>query len=223
MTPYHPALKKEITVVGTYITPSIEKIVTLKPDIIFMSEEDGEIQKNSFFEKFGLKYHMFRRNSSFKSICDNYRDLAMIIDRGDYAEKKINDYKSRLKRVKKNDLNLRVAFLVSAKPLITVSKLSFISGIIKDAGGINVFDELKNPYPILSLESLVIKNPDVVIIMIPGDDLYLNHQLRNFTSVNFVKKKNIFVAGDEVIPYYSPGEYILSVERISRILSLVAK
>ncbi len=223
VTPYHPPLKKEVPLVGTYITPSIEKIVTLKPDMIFLSEEDGDIQRNSFFEKFGLKYHRFGRNRDFKSICNNYTILAGIIGKSETARSRIGYYESRLKKIKRDGAELRVAFLISVKPLITISKLSHISDVIRNAGGVNVFDELDNPYPILTIESLIMKNPHVVIVMSPGDDVYLYHQLRDFTKVDFINKKNVFVSGDENIPYYSPKEYILSVEKISGILSLVNK
>lgn len=223
VTPYHPPLKREVPLVGTYISPSIEKIISLKPDIILMSEEDGEIQRNSFFDKFGLKYYRFGRNSDFQSICGNYFLLGEMIGRRDSASAKIKYYTQRLRNVKKTGPPLKVVFLVSVKPLITVSKLSHISDIIKEAGGINVFADLDNPYPILTLESLIIKKPDVVIIMSPGEDLYLYSQLKKFKNIDFINRKNIFVTGDGIIPYYSPKEYVLSVEKISEILSHVNK
>jgi ABC-type Fe3+-hydroxamate transport system substrate-binding protein len=223
VTPYHPPLKKEIPLVGTYITPSIEKIITLKPDIIFMSEEDGEIQADSFFQKFGLKYHRFGRNSDFKSICNNYYLLAVMIGRSDEALKKIEYYKAGLKNIGRSSSKFKVAFLVSVKPLITVSKLSYISDIIKEAGGINVFGDLANPYTILTLEALIVRNPDVVIIMNEGEDRYLYGLLKGFRNIEFINRKNIFVAGDRYIPYYSPKEFILSVEKFSEILSLINK
>lgn len=223
VTPYHPPLKKEVTLVGTYIAPSIEKIVSLKPDIILMSEEDGEIQQNSFFKKFGLNYHKFGRNRDFKSICENYYTLGSMIGKSNYAGQKIEYYNKRLMSIKKSSRKFRVAFLVSVKPLITISGLSHISDVIEKSGGINVFEELDNPYPILTLESLIVKNPDVVIVMTPGDDNFLYSQLKNFNTIDFINKKNIFVSGDEFIPYYSPKEYILSVEKFSVLFSLVNK
>ena len=219
VTPHHPPLKKNLPLVGTFINPSLERIISLKPDIIFCSEEDGDVQSNDFFKKFGLKYYKFNRNTDFKSICDNYLILAGIIGKKEYGEKQVDFYSDRLNRIKKDKTNVKVAFLVSVKPLITVSKLSYITNIIRDAGGSNVFSEAKNPYPILTVESLVIKNPDVVIIMNKGEDSYLFNQLKGFKTLNFIIKKNIFVAGDDVIPYYSPKEYILAVEKISEILN----
>jgi len=221
VTPYHPPLKKDIPLVGTYITPSIEKIIMLKPDIIFMSEEDGEIQQNSFFRKFGLRYYRFGRNSDFNSICSNYLILAGMIGRSGVALKKIEYYSDRLKDLRRSGSKLRVVFLVSVKPLITVSKLSHISDIIEKSGGINVFGDLAAPYPILTLEALIVKNPDVVIIMNRGEESYLYDRLKGFRNIDFINRKNIFVAGDEYIPYYTPEEFVLSAVKISEIVNLV--
>jgi ABC-type Fe3+-hydroxamate transport system substrate-binding protein len=219
VTPHHPPLKRDLPLVGTFINPSIEKIISLEPDIIFYSEEDGDVQSNDFFKKFGLKHYKFSRNNDFRTICNNYLMLSAITGKKEYGENKVAFYTERLKEVRKENANIKVAFLVSVKPLVTVSKHSYITNIINDAGGINIFSEAGNPYPILTVESLVIKNPDVVIIMHEGEDVYLFNQLKCFKNLNFIIKKNIFVAGDDVIPYYSPKEYILAVKKISEILS----
>ena len=221
VTSYHPPMKKDLPLVGTLIKPSLEKIISLKPDIIFYSEEDGDVQSNDFFDKFGLKHYRFKRNADFKSICDNYIILAGIIDKKEYGRQQVNYYSERLNEIKKDKADIKVAFLVSVKPFITVSKLSYISNIISDAGGYNVFADTGNPYPILTAESLVIKNPDVVIVMNKGEDSYLFNCLKGFKKLNFISKKNIFVAGDDVIPYYSPKEYILAVEKISEIFNQI--
>jgi len=219
VTPYCPINKKDIAIVGTYINPSIEMIISLKPDIVFMSEEDSDIQRDNFFKKFGLRYYKFGRNDNFETISSNYKKLSHIIGKRDYAEKKIDYYVNRLNKIKTEDVNLKIVFLVSVKPLITVSDLSYISDIIKRSGGINIFKDLKNPYPILTLESLIIKQPDVVIVMSHGDELYLFRILKNFKNIEFVNKKNIFAIGDENIPYYTPKDYVISVEKIYEILN----
>jgi ABC-type Fe3+-hydroxamate transport system substrate-binding protein len=223
VTPYCPSSKKNIAIVGTYINPSIETIISLKPDIVFMSEEDRDIQRDNFFKKFGLKYYKFGRNDRFETICSNYKKLSEMIGKRDYAEKKIDSYVNRLNRIKGSGESmcspLKVVFLVSVKPLITVSGLSYISDIIHKSGGINIFKDLKSPYPILTLEALIIKQPDIVIVMNHGDELYLSNKLKNFQNIDFVNKKNIFALGDENIPYYTPKDFVISVEKIYKILN----
>jgi len=240
VTPYCPQSKTGVAIVGTYINPSIETIISLKPDIVFMSEEDRDIQRDNFFKKFGLNYYKFGRNDSFESICNNYKKLSDMIGKRDHAEKKIDSYIGRINRTKFPSIPLlggvpegrggrcpkagwSVAFLISVKPLITVSDQSYISDIIHKSGGINIFKDLKNPYPILTLEALIIKQPDVVIVMNPGDELYLEQKLKNFQNIKFVNKKNIFALGDENIPYYTPKDFVISVEKIYEILNHAKK
>ena len=218
ITPYSKSTK-EIAIVGTYVNPSIEIIISLRPDIVLMSEEDSDTQRDNFFKKFGLRYYKFGRNENFETICDNYKKLSDIIGIRNYAEKKIASYIDRLNMIKASGASLKVAFLVSVKPLIAVSGKSYISNIIERAGGDNIFDELKNPYPILTLESLIIKEPHVVIVMNPGDEQYLASRLKDFKNIEFINKKNIFAIGDENIPYYTPKDYVISVEKIYAILN----
>jgi hypothetical protein len=55
--------------------------------------------------------------------------------------------------------------------------------------------------------------------MNPGDELYLAQRLKNFKNIEFINKKNIFALGDENIPYYTPKDYAVSVEKIYAILN----
>lgn len=219
VTTWHPPLKKEIPVIGTYISPSIEKIISLKPDIIFISDEEGEVQRDYFIRRFNLRYYKFGKNRGFDSICENYLHLAGMIGRGELAASKIGIYRERLRSVKKSGTGLRVAFLVSVKPMVTVSGWSFISDIIRDTGAENIYSELDTPYPLITMESLVIKNPDAVIVMFKGDDIFLYNRLRHYRSINFINRKCIFVADENTTPYYTPGDYVKSVEHLSGILS----
>ena len=120
ITPYCKSTK-EIAIVGTYVNPSIEIIISLRPDIVLMSEEDSDTQRDNFFKKFGLKYYKFDRNENFETICDNYKKLSDIIGIRNYAEKKIASYTDGLNKIKTSDVKLKVVFLVSVKPLIAVS------------------------------------------------------------------------------------------------------
>jgi ABC-type Fe3+-hydroxamate transport system substrate-binding protein len=233
VTPYCPIKKTGIAIVGTYINPSIEMIISLTPDIVFMSEEDRDIQRDNFFKKFGLKYYKFGRNDNFETICEHYKKLALMIGKKDLAEKKIDSYVNRLNKIRTlatyresgdhhtrlGSNTIKTVFLVSVKPLVTVSDQSYISDIIKHAGGINIFNNLNNPYPILTLESLIIKQPDIVIVMNHGDELYLSSRLKNFQNIEFINKKNVFALGNENIPYYTPKDYVISVEKIYEILN----
>ena len=108
-------------------------------------------------------------------------------------------------------------FLVSVRPLITVSGESYINSIIEDAGGVNLFHDENTPYPILSLEYLLMADPDAVVTMNADDRDYLASMLEDYGGARFVRLSNIFATGDGSVPYYSPERYVESVEKFALI------
>ncbi len=218
VTPWNPEYKGPAVIVGDYLRPDIEKILGLRPDVVLLSDEDS-VQSSVIPGRFGLRCIRFGRVKGFQDICRNYMQLASMTGTGIDAEKKIQSYKERLSRIKRPGPALRVVFLVSARPLITVSGASYITSIISDAGGTNIYESERNPYPILNLESLVTSGADIVLVMNPDDCNYVKDMVKDFKSAEFVKMKNIYATGDTTVPYYSPGKYVESAELFAKIFS----
>ena len=210
VTPYNPEYRGDAEIIGNYISPDIEKLMSLNPDIVLLSDEDSA-QSFVVHGKSGLRYYRFGRVGNFDDICSNYMVLADMLGRTSAAAN-IKIYRERLSRVSRPEHEPGVIFLVSVKPLITVSGSSYISSIIRQAGGRNLFENGRTPYPILNMEALLLADPDAVIVMIHDDREYLEKYLERFKNVRFVKKKNIYSTGDGSIPYYSPERYVESVE-----------
>jgi ABC-type Fe3+-hydroxamate transport system substrate-binding protein len=201
----------------------MEKIIALNPDLVLVSEEDRYIQKLPLLEKFGLRVEVLARNRDFNSMCGNYRRLAAITGRSETAELKISEYKSRISRIVRPATPPKIVFLVSVKPLVTVSGDSHISAIINDAGGCNPFADADTAYPILSLESLLLSGADAVIIMTMGYDYDIKSLISGYKNVDFITKGNVFTTGDENIPYYTPRDYTISVEKISSLINMIKR
>ncbi len=217
----HPELQVES--VGTYMSPSLEKIIRLKPDLVIISEEDKYIQKVPLIENFGVRIEAIGRNIDFESMCKNYKYIAGIIGKTETADLKIAGYTKRIEKIRKPDNPPRILFLVSVKPLVTVSGGSHISSIIIDAGGVNVFSKADTPYPILSLESLLLSGADALIVMNMGYDSHINSLLSGYRNVGFIRNGNVFVTGDENIPYYTPEDYTISVEKVASLIKMIKK
>jgi iron complex transport system substrate-binding protein len=61
---------------------------------------------------------------------------------------------------------VRVLYVLNSQPLITVGPGSFIDQLIGLAGGINVAAKSAAPYPRLSMETVLLENPEVLIFPI---------------------------------------------------------
>ena len=218
VTMFNPMYKGHAAVVGSYVQPDMEKIISLRPHIVLVSDEDS-IQTSLLADRFGLRYYRSARVFNFDDICAGYVQLAGLIGKENFALQQVESYRGRIGSVKKPAHAPRIVFLVSAKPLITVSANSYINSIIESAGGINIFKNENTAYPILSMESLLLCNPDAVITMMENDRDYIMEMLKAYRHIRFSRNNNIFATGDSSIPYYSPARYVEAVEKISSIFA----
>jgi iron complex transport system substrate-binding protein len=222
VTSYHPPLTRKIEIVGTLVRPNIEKIVILKPDIVFISEEDNVVQFVETLEATNIAVHKFGRNYGFKSICENYLKLASIIQKRELAEKKVKQYRERLNSITSGGSKPAVALLVSNTPIVGVSAVTYIGKVIDDAGGINSMRLLARPYPKLSLEHLIKLDPDIIISILNHTETNnepLKNSLKGFPELKVMKNRSIYPLKSENICIYAPGDYVKSVEQVNGIIN----
>lgn len=218
VTALHPPLSKPVPVIGSMLRPNSEKIILLKPDIVLLSEEDSATQSVGFLETCNLNSRKFGRNGSFEDICKNYIELGRLIGKEQLAEQKAAVYAAQVKAARAKQIGLTVLLLVAHEPLITASDKSFVGRIITDAGGSNCFKELAVPYPIVSPEAVIKKNPHVMLAITQGGADYLRQK---FSGFNLAAYNNDLIAeiSPERLTYYTPADYASAVRELSEILT----
>lgn len=217
VTSYHPPLKRKVDIVGTLIQPNIEKIVILRPDIILFSEEDNPTQNIERLGLTGFRTFLFSRNSSIEDLFNNYLKLAEILNKEEIARVKIKYYRAKLESYRVLSKRYRTAFVISHDPLIIASNTSFIGRIIEDAGGKNIFRDLKIPYPKISAEFLIRLDPDIIVSMMSGAEVYFRTVFRDFENSKIKRYNNIYYIKPDKISFYNPKDYVDSVKIVSDI------
>ncbi|HQJ69976.1 MAG TPA: ABC transporter substrate-binding protein [Spirochaetota bacterium] len=226
VTSYDDFSRTGIEIVGTLVQPNLEAIIRLGPDIVLLSSEDGPVQNIDRLNDAGVRVYRFGRNRNFSDICHNYLRLAAMLGKEPEARKNIARYSGMLdrygtrRRSAKRGRPAAVAFFLSHRPLIAASEGSFIAQVIRDAGGVCVYSGTRGSYPPVSLESLVEYDPDVIIYM-AGDDEgndFFSRLSRDFRSLRVVKNGTFYIIDPDTIPYYTPADYVKSVERVAEIL-----
>ena len=215
VTSFHPPMKnKNIPTVGNITHVNVEAIVKLQPDIVLFSTEDSTQQRELLIAS-GIVTHKFGRNSDFEAIGRNYLNLGILLGEEKRAKKKLGHYRKTLETLRSSLKGEAIAtlFLVSHRPLITVSDNSYISHIIKDGGGKNIFGSLSRPYPVISAEALVRKDPQAIFVMTKGGKEELIKTLAPF-KVTAVKRGAIFSIDPTHVAHYTPGDYVRAVEEI---------
>src|SRR3989338_616547 len=152
--------------VGMLLNPSLEKIISLKPDLIIWNTEGENKQTFLKLSELGLKIFIISPQR-IETIFDSIINIGNICGKNKNAEelvagmkKKLNFLKKQLNGVKKT----KVLFLLDLKPLISVSKNSFHGELIEFAKGENIDNSSPDRYPKISMEEIVNKEPEVIIV-----------------------------------------------------------
>jgi len=168
----------KIADVGGPWTLDLEKIISLRPDIVFLCR--GVSVHESLYapklEERGLKT-VFLLCDSAKDQYDVYRDLRLIagiFNREDVAEsliktidKKINDVIGILKTYNVSKPNVLILLGPPSWGLWSAGGNTFISWLITTAGGVNIASQYSG-WPQLDYEYILSKNPEIIIITAHG-------------------------------------------------------
>jgi iron complex transport system substrate-binding protein len=159
-----PQETKNITKVGDFSNPSIERIVALKPDLVIVNlPEQGRIKRA--LDKLNIKTFV-SSPASLSEIYDELSALGCEIQMQDAADSLISYMKRNLIPVTPAERK-KVYIEISPRPLVTVGSATFLNDLIHDAGGINIFADLDKDYPIVTQESVIARNPDIIIVLHP--------------------------------------------------------
>jgi ABC-type Fe3+-hydroxamate transport system substrate-binding protein len=201
------------------IQPDIEAIASIRPDLVLFSMEDNPTQHTERLAVTGIASYVFPRNPDFNAISENYMELARLVKMENLAEEKMTRYRLDLAyhRVKRAD-SPRIAFFVSHRPLIAASGASFLGKIIADAGAVNIFGEGTAPYPLPSLELLVLRNPQFIVSIMPDAGRFFPELLKDFPGLEAVKHRRIYYIKPDHWGYYTPSDYVAAVRQLASIL-----
>ncbi|MGV4413767.1 ABC transporter substrate-binding protein [Chryseobacterium sp. T1] len=155
----HPEhLVKNVEIIGGTKNLNLEKIKSLKPDLILANKEEN------------IKEQVKELMKSFKTVIthvetleDNYyllKSLGNILGKQNIAQQfnlKIQD----IFNFEKPKTKLKVAYLIWKNPYMTIGRDTFIHHILEEIGFENIFKSQKR-YPILELEELT--EADVIFL-----------------------------------------------------------
>ncbi|MDD2755651.1 MAG: cobalamin-binding protein [Methanothrix sp.] len=154
---------KKIEVVGGYVDPDVEKILSLYPDLVLASRtrSSGTV---SLLEKEGIATFVIDPNN-LSSIIRSIEKVGKISGKEADASKLCNQMESRIKAVSDKTSSLpktRVLYIVWHDPVKTAGAGTFEDELIEKAGGVNIFHDLSG-YAQIDPEAIAVRNPEVII------------------------------------------------------------
>ena len=163
---------KSVERVGLYMKPNIEKIVSLHPDLVFATSFIGEKSAVEKLTALGIKVIVIEmeKTDDIFTLIKQLGDIFGIKKRSEETLAKMNDMIGQTKRKTERLSRPRVYVETGYDPLFTCGKGSFIHDLIEIAGGINIAGEINQPFPRISSEFILSKDPEVIILPYMGRD-----------------------------------------------------
>ena len=209
--------------IGTVTEPNIEKIISLNPDLIVATKEGNYKTVVDKLVRLKLTVYVMEPYSNFEDICNNFQKLADFLDKSYEAKRIIADVKEEILSLsdkKETSKKEKIFWEVGANPIFTVGNKSFVNEYNKYINGINVFENIDMRYPNISIESVIEKNPDIIILVNMGDvseqEIAKWNKYKNITAV---KNKKIYLLEADDIFTPTPKKFLNGIKVLKNKIS----
>ena len=211
--------KNNVEKVGTLIDVNIEKIYSLKPDLV-LATTLLKPQERKKLEKLGLKVAVVSEPKNLEELCENFLKIAELLGKKRKAKKILKEVRKKVNSLTEKIKNLekkRVLIQIGGKPLFIANQDSFLNDYIEYAGGINIAKDFSSG--IASREKILQKNPEVIIITGMGLNIQEEkNRWMDFPSLEAVRNKQIYIIKDDDITSPTPLGFVKILEKIIKIL-----
>jgi cobalamin transport system substrate-binding protein len=165
----YPAETKKIEKVGGFNDFSIEKIMILEPDLIVAIHGNPKDLLDNCRRLGKIVYSV--NPQSIEGIFESIEVLCKITGHEKQSRKllaRMKDDLIEIEKAVKSEPAVKVYFGSLISPYYAVGPDNFIDSMITRAGGVNIASSAKQAYPVLSIESIMAENPDVIIAGLGG-------------------------------------------------------
>ena len=194
----YPEQVKNKAKVGDFSNPSIEKIISLKPDYIFCTglEQAPVIAQLRQLNLNAYVADPTNTEELFKSIREIGKITNKTAEASGLIEKMSLEIAAVISKVRliAQERRVRVFIEIWHEPLMTAGYGSFVDELITLAGGINIAHDVVRPYCNYSSEKVISLNPQCIIMayMDKETPLRLIKQRFGWDKIDAVRNERVF-------------------------------
>lgn len=198
-------------------TLSIEKIVSFHPDLVYATSGMHDYLID-VLKRYGIRVYISNA-SSIDDVLHEINDIGRITGHPDTAAAVQNHIQRVLTEIQSRIRNVKIPSVyweIWNSPYMSAGNTSFMNGLLTAAGGKNIFADIDQAYPLVSEETIIVRNPDVVIIPDMEKETVSSVQNRpGWKAVSAVQKGHIICINADITARSGP--------RIAEAVLLLAK
>ena len=181
---------EKVESVGTFINPSLEKIIALKPDLVIESFHSSDAIDKSLSSN-NIEIIKIQANS-IEDIFKNFQKVAKILGKEREAEKIIAEKRQKIEKIKKIDTTEKEGmFILAPTPMRVFGKGTLPNDIMEMLNIKNVAAGMEGMSPTLTPEYIIKENPDIILTFVKDSQeiVKANPQIKDISAI----KNNKFV------------------------------
>lgn len=196
-----PAAAQRIERVGDSQNFDIERILFLHPDVVVVWSGGTSAAQIDKIERVGLPVYRHRIRI-LADIPDSLRRLGALAGTQREAQLAADRYAGRITALERRYASAAAGTILMQvwdRPIYTVGRTELMSDVVRICGYQNVYGDLNEPGPAVSLESVLARDPDLILAV--GTDLpTANEWLRRWRAFPTLKA----VRSGRLIPWADP-------------------
>ncbi len=166
----YPAEARNVEKVGDTLHPSIERIISLKPQLVLVSTAS---QLEAFTQELD-QHHIalyVTDPHDLEGVFLSIQNIGKVLNREQTANAVVEQLRVRTRVIEsavRSTKPVKVFYQLSAEPLYTAGHDSFVTDLIRRAGGISVTADVPGAWPRYSGESALAARPEAIILPTGG-------------------------------------------------------
>ena len=198
-----PEAVLKLPVVGDYSRINYELITALKPDLIVAWNSGRQLEAAVKLRDLGFKVYVDDPHS-LEDVARSIRDIALLAGSEKTGDEVTTAYIKRLAELRKKYLRpgekVSVLYQVWIDPLQTLNGQHIVSDVIRMCGGRNIFSDAPNIAPKINVESVIARNPEVILSGGTAEDQVAYRKYwQRWPVIDAVKKQQIFTLPSDLI------------------------
>jgi iron complex transport system substrate-binding protein len=204
----HPPEAQSKPKIGGMSNPSLEAIVSVRPDIVVITTDGNPKGIDVRLQQLGINTYVLRA-TRIAELPDAIRDLGEALDVKKEAEevasgikRAMDEFGVRGKRYasarSSKGKKRKAIFIIWPEPLVVAGPGTAVDDVLDLLGWENIASDTASRYPKYSLEEIINRSPDVILIgkMLKNTQELSEEILKKLSMIDAVKEGRVYYTGD---------------------------
>ncbi|HXY95560.1 MAG TPA: cobalamin-binding protein [Steroidobacteraceae bacterium] len=207
-----PAEAKRVARIGDAVSIDLERLVRIHPDVVVAWPSGGNPAQREKIARLGIPLYE-QQAQRLRDLAPSIRRLGTLAGTGPEAELAARAIEARLAALERTYAGAgggarhpSVLLQVWNRPIYTVGGQHLMSDALELCGARNVFADLREPGPVVDVEAVIARDPDIIIAAgPPGESAGWLVDWKRFGTLKAVRNGRLIAFEDQALSRLGPS------------------